>query len=348
MEHLFTPLGIDHLVIACNDNVFWSSQLERLGFMRVYAKTRNEYDEFFGIGLQLGNVSIFLVDPKTQRFEKGCIKTFLGRGNMQVVEVGIRVDSIRKANEECVKRNLSPLILESYFGDTFGDCVAAPFRFPTLSSFQYKFVERWKPFCPGVDHIAIAVDYLERWMDYYKFWGFEVVYTPQGKEEGLIEGKKSAMKTYALRRGGWTVALVEGVDKKRISQITTYLKIYGDHSVHHAALLFTDLQQKVKSYLQSGVQFRLSRVPSSPTDSITTQHVLHCGEDYGGSLLQCFTKPFARKQGKGGFFFELIERLGEESKAGKQAFHGPTVLGLFESIEREDTARDRGLIFSSA
>ncbi|TSC80173.1 MAG: hypothetical protein G01um101429_217 [Parcubacteria group bacterium Gr01-1014_29] len=348
MKELFTPLGIDHLVVACNDNVFWSSQLERLGFIRVCAKTRNEYDEFFGIGLQLGNVNIFLVDPKTQRFEKGCINTFLDRGNMQVVEVGIRVDSIRKANEECVKRNLSPLIPECYFGDTFGDCVAALFRFSTLSSFQYKFVERREPFCPGVDHIAIAVDHLERWVNHYKFWGFEVEYTPQGKEEGLVEGKKSAMRTCALRRDGWAVALVKGVDQKRISQITTYLRMHGRHSIHHAALLFTDIEQKVESYLQSGVQFRLSKVPALPTEPITARHVFHYGEDYGGSLLQCFMKPFARKQGKGGFFFELIKRLSEQPKIGKQAFDDSTVRGLLESIEREEVAGDRGLIFSSA
>lgn len=352
MKHLFTPLGIDHLVIACNDNVYWSSQLGQLGFNRVCTKIPNEYDEFFGIGLQLGNVNIFLVDPKTKRFEYGSIRMFLKQyGNMQVAEIGIRVDSIRKADEECMEKNIYFLVPHCYYGDTFGDCMVAPIHFSIPSTFQYTFVERHCAFHQGIDHVAIAVDDLDRWVNHYKLWGFETVYAPQGKEEGLVEGKKSAMRTYALRRGGWTVALVEGVNQERTSQITTYVNLHGDHSVHHAALPFTHieeggLERKVRSYLQSGIQFRLNRIPS-PTEQLAPEHVLHYGNDDKGSLVQCFTKPFAQKHGKGGFFFELIERLAEKPSAGKQAFHDPTVAGLFESIEREEIANDRVRIFSA-
>ena len=149
------------------------------------------------------------------------------------------------------------------------------------------------------------------------------------------------MRTFALQRGGWTVALVEGVDRKRISQVSTYVEMHGNHSVHHAALLTKNLEGAVESLLARGIQFRLSRILSLPSDLITAKHILHRGEDYGGPLLQCFTKPFEKKNRRGGFFFELIERISSgKIQKGKQAFHDPTVIGLFESIEREEMAED--------
>lgn len=350
MEHLFTPLGIDHLVIACDNNAVWSLKLQRLGFLR--ADAAGDSDAYFGIALMCGNVRIYLADPNTKRFIEGYIDMFLRRGNMQVLEVGIRVDSIRKANEECLARRGPQLIPECYFGDAFGDCVSARLSFHPDSVFQYKFIERREAFVPGIDHIAIAVWDLDWWVEQYKQWGFEVVYTPHKEGDGFIAGEVSAMRTYALRRGGWTVALVKGVDQQRRSQITVYLQNHGNHSVHHAALLCKDLPQTVSRLLARGIQFRLSRNPHL-LEPLAAEHILHTGEDYGGSLLQCFTKPFSRSCfGAGGFFFELIERLAEKYSPGpacppvKQAFHDPTVIGLFQSIEREEITYDRGLIFS--
>ena len=353
---VFTPLGIDHLTIACDDNTLWSQTLGRLGFDRVKAKPdkshpfdAEDYDAYFGIAMALNHTRIFLADPHTKRFAKDSIKQFLrDHGNMQVVEVGIRIDSIRKAREECRDNKKILLIPQLYYGDTFGDCVAVRFNFSPLSSFVSTFVERRETFCAGIDHIAIAVEHLDRWMKHYQsYWGFEIIYSPHGQEEGLIKGEKSAMKTFALRRGGWTVALVEGVDRERTSQVTTYRKTHGNHSVQHAALIFNDLENTATSWLTKGVRFRLSGILSSPSERLTIDHILHRGEDYGGPLLQCFTKPFARIKGKGGFFFELIERISSEKKQeDKQAFHDPTVIGLFESIEREEMAGDTGLILS--
>lgn len=353
-KRLLTPLGFDHLTIACDDNALWSRKLELLGFGRLRAKQdesrlsdADDYDAYFGIAMALGHIRIFLVDPRTKRFGKGAINQFLRHhGNMQVVEAGIRINSIRKAYEEYGNR-LS-WFPQFYYGDTFGDCVAARFEFSPLSSFQHVFVERRDAYHAGIDHLAIAVRFIDRWVKHYQsFWGFELVYTPHGREEGLIEGRESAMRTFALRRGGWTVALVEGVDRERVSQVTTYTETHGDHSAHHAALLFEDIEKTVESFLVKGVQFRLSKIPSSSSEPVTVNHILHRGEDNAGPLLQCFTNPFDRKKEKGGFFFELIERLSsKKTRKDKQAFHDPTVIGLFESIEREEMMGEKGCIFS--
>jgi hypothetical protein len=49
-----------------------------------------------------------------------------------------------------------------------------------------------------------------------------------------------------------------------------------------------------------------------------------------------------------GFFFELIQRVSEARKAEaleKQAFDDRTVIGLFNSIEREQVENDTALVF---
>ena len=75
--------------------------------------------------------------------------------------------------------------------------------------------------------------------------------------------------------------------------------------------------------------------------------IIHEGEDHSGPLFQSFTKPWAMNDGKGGFFFEIIRRLSARRKAtkGKSAFDDRTVIGLYESIEREELAGDTTLVF---
>ena len=91
MEQLFTPLGIDHLVIVCERNTDWIIKFEQLGFRRVCGKnTSIDYDSFFGVALERNHVRIFLADPSTQRFSRIPVKQLLKHGGMQVVEVGIR------------------------------------------------------------------------------------------------------------------------------------------------------------------------------------------------------------------------------------------------------------------
>ena len=379
IKQRFTPLGFDHIVFACNDREFWGKRLEWFGFKRVQAAEsgndpfgKDDYDAYWGSAFLLGHVRVFLVDQGTVRFGKTYIEWFLKtRGNMQVVEVGIGVDSIDEAFREFYDRGMSMSVQVAHpacVGDVFGKYYVTEITTPLSWSFRWRLVERENggesgekhnassnlPFSPmlseGIDHIAIAVRNLEKWIIFYKSLGFTVVYTPR-MGEGLIEGTQSAMRTCALQRGGWTIALVEGIDRERKSQVTTYVEMHGDHSAQHAALLFPDVTKVVGALHAKGAQFRLSKIPKEG-EEVSFHHLLHTGEDYSGPLLQCFTKPFDRKLAhdskmRGGFFFELIQRLPQaaKKKKGKQAFHDPTVVGLLESIEREEVAGDSGLVF---
>lgn len=380
----FTPLGFDYIALACWNREFWGKRLERFGFKKEKKEEngddlfgKNDYDAYWGSAFSLGRVRVFLVDPATVRWGKTYVEWFLKtRGNMQVIEVGVSVDSADEAFQEFRERGMSLIYPVARSGDVFGKYRATEIIQPLEWSFRWRIVERENRealmadhalfMSEGIDHIAIAVRNLHFWTEIYKSLGFKVVYTPQG-EEGLIEGKESAMKTYALQRGGWIVALVEGVDKAQASQVTTYVETHGDHSVQHAAFLFPDVRFAARTLLARGAQFRFSKPPQMQAisaiekvrESVTTDHILHQGEDYSGPLLQCFTKPFDRKwldktnprstKGKGGFFFELVQRLPKAAKKrknkNKQQFHTPTVRGLFESIEREDIKEDDELMF---
>ncbi|HLC95250.1 MAG TPA: VOC family protein, partial [Patescibacteria group bacterium] len=282
-------------------------------------------------------------------------------GDMQVMEVSIRVDSIRHAVEEMRQWSESQqLTTRNYHEDTFGNCVTVDFVFLYRQAFQYSFTQRLDKFIPGIDHVAIAVDSLDQYVQLYKDFGFHVVYAPR-KKKGLIQGERSAMRTYALRRGGLTIALVQGVDQKDTSQVTMYVRQHGNHSLHHAALLTTHLSKMVASYLANGIGFRLYRVPEIGMD-VAPKHIVHQSNDADGSFLQCFTKPFTRIQGHGGFFFELIERLSSEKEthlfddrtvsvrspsrsgvAKTQSFDDKTVAGLHGSVEREMQTHDNHL-----
>lgn len=346
MKQLFTPYGIDHLVIACKNRWVAHTLFKVLGFEVVHAPTNDhvEYDEYFGCALQREGTRIFLVDPKTKRFPKGYVSEFIQKyGVMQVMEVSIRVNSIRGVSQELMQ----VVTTRNYGEDSFGICTTSDFKFSYRHAFEYTFTQRSETFSSNIDHIAVALEKNE--IDWqvanYKQHGFQIVYAPQ-KRKGFVQGTYSAMRTYALRRGGWTVALVEGVDQEEVSQITTYVNLHGNHSVHHTALYTPDLEKTITSYLAAGIGFRLHKIPSAG-EEITTQHIIHNSIDATGKFRQCFTKPFSRRRGKGGFFFELIERLHDDSSFGEESFDDRTVGSLHESIEREIKAGDKSLILSS-
>ncbi|TSC72759.1 MAG: hypothetical protein G01um101448_935 [Parcubacteria group bacterium Gr01-1014_48] len=104
-----------------------------------------------------------------------------------------------------------------------------------------------------------------------------------------------------------------------------------------------DLKNVVDSYLYKGVGFRLCKTLLDG-ECITHNHIVHESTDANGVFYQCFTMPFTRIRGYGGFFFELIERLSNNDTKRISSFDDETVLGLYESIEREIKMRDTSLI----
>lgn len=346
---VYNPIGVDSITFACYDTGFWQRILSRFGFEHVSPQGR-------GRALMAhGGVVAALIDPSHPQHGEQVRQFITEHGDMQVLAVAIRVDDAERARREIsAALECSPLERTED-----GRGAARTFALTgTPGTVRWEIVERegrasvasgdsWK--ARAVDHFAIAVFDLDRWERLYHDLGFETIYVP-GEE---IAGGHSAMKTVAVQRGGWTVALVEGVDRDMPSQVSTYARSHGDHAIQHAAIRFDDLRATLHELLALGVQFRLRRLrdPSAP---LQLDDIMHAGKDHSGPLLQCFTKPLARRPDPrdpsaelAGFFFELIQRIPSEKKAapGEQAFHDPTVIGLYRSIENEELEGDTELVF---
>jgi 4-hydroxyphenylpyruvate dioxygenase-like putative hemolysin len=367
-QKLFTPLGVDHIVFACYDRHFWQRVFERFGFVAV----ENEItEEACIVAMMHGDVRIVLVDPEIRTAESKNIETFIRtHGDMQVMSASILVDDVFAAGREFEERGLLKedgdlvFLQDDPFGISEGFLVGITVPLPHLSTVTWNLIQRFdrnfmSPFdswkSRGVDHFAIGVDNLEDWQNFYLSLGFDTIYAPPHDK---IKGEYSGMKTVAMQRGGWVVALVEGVDSNDLlSQVSTYVKAHGDHAIQHAAIGFSDLYATFEELKKRRVQFRLRRAKQEDTD-LEPNDVIHVGEDHSGPLFQCFTKPWARRvdredpsMSQSGFFFEAIQRVSEARKAealAKQAFDDRTVIGLFNSIEREQVENDRALVFPSA
>ena len=352
---IFDPIGVDYITFACLNRNYWADKLSRLGFVRVSSAYPD--NERKGMPMRLGELRILLVDPETHGKQ---ISYFVGiRGSMQVLSVDIKIDSYLGALSELRAKGIGhESMLKDGVDDPFGKAWKIRLSTPSESAFSWVLSERIKHadsynghdealVSTGVDHFAVAVNDLGMWQDFYHGLGFKTIYVP--KQE--IKGKYSGMDTVAVQRGGWTIALVQGIDMDRPSQVSIYVRAHGDHSIQHAAVGFDDLKGAVSRLMNQGAQFRLRRIRENPDAPAVLDDVLHEGEDHSGKLLQCFTKPLKKRLIRGGFaggfFFELIQRLRKSErpkKSGKAAFDDGTVIGLYESIEIEEEKDDRTLI----
>lgn len=355
----YQPLGTDSITVACYDVRFWQQTLRRLGFETIAPPPGRGVAQDGMVALAHGDLNVLLIDPTHRDYGPDVAQFLALHGDMQVFRASVLVQDAARARQELATvTTCSPL-------ETVEDPLGPARRFrlvlPQEGVLTWELVERtgprhvlatdswWKT--RGVDHYAIGVTDLAPWERLYHSLGFETIYVP--REE--IAGEHSAMKTVAVQRGRWVVALVAGVDRTQPSQVTTYVKTHGNHAVQHAAVLFDDLRATLKELLARGVQFRLRRVRRDSTVPLAIDDIMHEGKDHSGPLLQCFTKPLARRPDpqnpavyQAGFFFELIQRVASPQRAGEkeQAFHDPTVIGLYRAIEYEELEKDSGLIFA--
>lgn len=355
----FEVIGVDLITLVCYDRHFWREKLERFGFdvVRPFERVKEEY---YGTAMTHGASRFLLIDPTNKGYSEELVREFIiDYGDMQVFSVAIEVSDIGRAVDELLEKKENFLedcahgIEEDVFGRFERLCLCMPeesvaaWTLVKRSSTQnesFRLGEVWKS--TGVDHFAIAVDNLDKFIHCYTALGFKTIYVPKVP----IEGRYSGMKTIAMRRGPWTVALVEGEDRVHSSQVSTYRNVHGNHSIQHIALGFKNLPLTLEELRKRETVFRLRRVRDNDS-TFTLDDIMHQGEDHSGALLQCFTKPWARKlhEGtlKGGLFFELIQRFerGGVMEGNTQAFHDPTVIGLYESIEREELCGASDLIF---
>lgn len=165
----------------------------------------------------------------------------------------------------------------------------------------------------GIDHITLCVENLDAAEFLFtKILGFEVIWSARD-----VGSDKSSMDTVVVQRDAAKIALMQGRDKTMKSQISEFIKKYGQ-GVQHFALEVEDIQAVCREWEAHGVKF------TGP---------LKEGRDGFGPLKQRFTYPLFPG---GGLFIELTQRThgAEQSKT----FVRGTVEALYKDIERDQAS----------
>jgi methylmalonyl-CoA/ethylmalonyl-CoA epimerase len=149
----------------------------------------------------------------------------------------------------------------------------------------------------GIDHIAVAVPDLEAAVQWAtSVLGCSVI------EERVTTGKRSGMKSAAVRLGGLTLVFVEGTG--RDSQVTQFVERHGP-GVQHIALRVKDIGQAISSL--PDMAFSTPRLDCAPLSQI-----------------------FSVRDPDTGLMLELIERRNYEG------FSDQNVEALFKSLEERE------------
>ena len=162
----------------------------------------------------------------------------------------------------------------------------------------------------GVDHITLCVKNLAATTYVFtQILGFTVIWSAQD-----VGSEKSSMDTVVVQRGDAKIALMQGRNKERKSQICEFVETYGE-GVQHIALEVDDIEAVCREWETHGVRFAGD---------------IKDGRDGFGPLRQRFTYPLFPGCG---LFLELTQRQHgqEESKT----FVRATVESLYRDIERD-------------
>jgi 4-hydroxyphenylpyruvate dioxygenase-like putative hemolysin len=153
----------------------------------------------------------------------------------------------------------------------------------------------------GIDHVAIAVEDLEKAIEFYVgTLGFEVT------ERRETKGRRTGMVSAVLKAGPLTFVLVQGTSKE--SQVSRYIEHYGP-GVQHIALGVRDLPEVAERLGAEGADF--------------DTHLIR-----GRGLLQIFT----HRDPDSGMMYELIEHIQPDGD-----FSDESVRSLFEQLEASDS-----------
>ena len=164
----------------------------------------------------------------------------------------------------------------------------------------------------GIDHITLCVKNLAAAESLFTtVLGFNVIWSAQD-----VGSDKSSMDTVVVQRGDAKIALMQGRNKERRSQICEFIDKYGE-GVQHIAIEVDDIDAVCQEWETHGVKFCGD---------------IKNGRDGFGPLKQRFTYPLFPGCG---VFLELTQRQHgqEESKT----FVRATVEALYRDIERDQS-----------
>ncbi|MBI2981939.1 MAG: hypothetical protein HYY44_06580 [Deltaproteobacteria bacterium] len=176
-----------------------------------------------------------------------------------------------------------------------------------------------------VDHVTYAVADIRKWAWYHiEVEGGELI---NRIDDVMPESPDSSMKLWCVDYGNFGIALVEGIDRKKESQVTTFVKRHGDHSVQHVAYGVNTLD----SFMN-----HLSDFNCHPRGETLVRN------DGFGPVKQVFGKGYQEEEDPANTSFpEYVERPGRGTHEGEITFSQKFGKGFYSQIEEAREKHDR-------
>lgn len=178
-----------------------------------------------------------------------------------------------------------------------------------------------------VDHITYACEQgsIERWAWFHiEVEGGVLINRIDDVRPGDPD---SSMKIWCIDFGEFGVALIEGIDRAKKSQVTKFVDRHGDHSCQHIAYDTYDLE---------GFVTHLTKHGGTPRGQVLVRN------DGFGMLKQMFARGYAEGDAAETSFPEYCERprLGERPGDVAITFAEETGKGFYDQIEDAVAAGD--------
>jgi hypothetical protein len=176
-----------------------------------------------------------------------------------------------------------------------------------------------------VDHItyACAKDTIEKWAWFHiEVEGGTLI---NRIDDVQPEDPDSSMKIWCIDYGDFGIALVEGIDRRKQSQVTRFVERHGDHSCQHVAYDCHNLARFREHLLKNG---------GHPRGAVLTRH------DGFGLLKQLFAKGYAPGDPTEASFAEYVERPRSDDESLRITFSQGAGRGFYEQIEDAFAAGD--------
>jgi hypothetical protein len=174
-------------------------------------------------------------------------------------------------------------------------------------------------FLRKVDHITYACAHgtIEKWAWFHtEVEGGRLI---ERIDDVRPHDPDSSMKLWCVDFGDFGVALVEGIDRRRRSQVTKFVERHGDHSCQHVAFDCHDLERFRRHLLELG---------GHPRGQVLLRH------DGFGVLKQMFAKGYAEGDAAEASFPEYVERPRAGTDDAHITFSAGAGRGFYEQIEQ--------------
>ncbi len=183
-----------------------------------------------------------------------------------------------------------------------------------------------------VDHITYACERgsIERWAWFHiEVEGGTLINRIDDVRPGDPD---SSMKIWCIDFGEFGVALIEGIDRVKTSQVSKFVERHGDHSVQHVAFDTHDLDAFVT---------RLKQMGGTPRGEVLVRN------DGFGVLKQMFARGYEEGDAGETSFPEYCQRprAGESADDVAITFAAETGRGFYDQVEDAIEAGDEAPFF---